>query len=100
MVKISDLRTREVINVSDGRRLGPIKDIDIDLEQGRIGAIILPGQGGTRLMGFFGREEEIVVPWHKIKKIGFDVILVDLRDLTDINTAASGPEEGGGRPWR
>lgn len=100
MVKISDLRTREVINISDGRRLGPIKDIDIDLEQGRIGAIILPGQGGNRLMGFWGREEEIVVPWNKIKKIGFDVILVDLRDLTDINTGPGAPEDGGGRPWR
>ncbi|MHB8919256.1 MAG: YlmC/YmxH family sporulation protein, partial [Desulfocucumaceae bacterium] len=42
MVKISDLRAREVINITDGRRLGPIKDIDIDLEEGRICAIIMP----------------------------------------------------------
>lgn len=83
MVKISDLRAREVINIADGRRLGPIKDIDIDLEQGRISAIILPGQG-NRLLGLFGREEEIVVPWHKIRKIGVDVILIDLRDVTDV----------------
>jgi len=78
VVKVSDLRTREVINVADGRRLGPIKDIDINLEEGRINAIILPGHGGGRLMGILGREEEIVVPWQKIMKIGVDVILVDL----------------------
>lgn len=83
MVKVSDLRMREVINVADGRRLGPIKDIDIDLEGGKVSAIILPGQGG-RLLGLFGREEEIVVPWHKIKKIGLDVILVDLREITEV----------------
>jgi len=83
VVKISDLRMREVINLADGRRLGPIKDIDIDLEQGRIGAIILPGAG--KLFSFFGREEEIVVPWEKIKRIGVDVILVDLRDITGIS---------------
>ena len=83
MAKISDLRVREVINIADGRRLGPIKDIDIDLEQGRISAIILPGPG--RLMSFFGREEEIVVPWEKIKKIGLDVILVDLRGVTELD---------------
>ncbi len=75
MVKISDLRMREVINVLDGRRMGMIKDIDIDLETGRITALILPGS--TRLMGFFGREEEIVVPWEKIVRIGVDVILVE-----------------------
>lgn len=83
MAKISDLRVREVINIADGRRLGQIKDIDIDLEQGRISAIILPGPG--RLMSFFGREEEIAVPWEKIKKIGLDVILVDLRGVTELD---------------
>lgn len=80
MVRISDLRMREVINIADGRRLGPIKDIDVNLEEGRISAIILPGHGGGagRLMGFIGREEELVVPWPKVRKIGVDVILVDL----------------------
>ncbi len=81
MVRISDLRMREVINIADGRRLGPIKDIDINLEEGCINAIILPGHGGGgtgRLMGIIGREEELVVPWPKVRKIGVDVILVDL----------------------
>ncbi len=80
MVRISDLRMREVVNVADGRRLGPIKDIDIDLEEGSINAIVLPGHGGGtgRLMGIIGREEELVVPWEKVRKIGVDVILVDL----------------------
>lgn len=77
MVKISDLRAREVINIIDGRRLGPIKDIDIDLEEGRICAIVLPSYGG-RLMGIFGRDNEIVIPWDKIVRIGVDVILVEL----------------------
>lgn len=77
MVKISDLRMLEVINIGDGRRLGPIKDIDLNLEEGRIAAIVLTGQS-TRLMGFLGREQEIVVPWERVKKIGVDVILVDL----------------------
>lgn len=78
MVKISELRAKEVININDGRRLGPIKDIDIDLEEGRICAIILPTYGSTKLIGFFSREQEIVIPWEKIVRIGIDVILVDL----------------------
>jgi YlmC/YmxH family sporulation protein len=68
---------REVINITDGRRLGPIKDIDIDLQEGRIAAIILPVPG-TRLMGLFRGEDEIVIPWDKITRIGVDVILVEL----------------------
>ncbi len=82
MVKISDLRTREVVNVVDGRRLGLIKDIDIDLEEGRITSIILPGVSG-KFLGFLGREEEIIVPWEKIIKIGADVILVEISSFTD-----------------
>jgi len=78
MVKISDLRMREIVNIIDGRRLGTIKDIEIDMDEGRITAFILPGEGGGKFLGFLGREEEIIVPWEKIKKIGMDVILVEV----------------------
>jgi YlmC/YmxH family sporulation protein len=78
MLKISDLRVREIVNVIDGRRMGLIRDIDIDLDNGRISALVLTGS--SRLLGFFGREEELVVPWEKIVKIGVDVILVEVPD--------------------
>jgi len=76
MLKVSELRVREVINVLDGRRLGLIKDIDIDLANGRINALVLPGP--SRLLGFFGKEDEVSVPWDKIVRIGLDVILVEI----------------------
>lgn len=81
MLKISDLRMREIVNVLDGRRMGLIRDIDIDLDNGRISALILTGS--SRLLGFFGREEEIVIPWEKIVKIGVDVILVEVPDYSE-----------------
>ncbi len=81
MLKISDLRMREVINVTDGRRLGEIKDIELDLEKGRVKSIILPGAG--RFWRLFGRNEDIVVPWDRIKKLGIDVILVEMHSFTD-----------------
>lgn len=84
MVKISDLRAREIVNIVDGRRLGVIKDIEIDMDEGRVTAFILPGDsGGGRFLGFLGREEEIVVPWEKIKKIGMDVILVEVNTFAE-----------------
>ncbi|OPX88355.1 MAG: PRC-barrel domain protein [Pelotomaculum sp. PtaB.Bin104] len=84
MVKISDLRQREIINIVDGRRLGMLKDIDIDLEAGRIEAIILPGFNGGKFLGFLGKEEEIIVPWDRIVKIGMDVILVEVKGFNGL----------------
>lgn len=82
MVKISDLRMLDVINVVDGKRLGMIKDIEIDLETGKIKAIILPGN--TKVFNFFGKDDEVVVPWDKIVRIGVDVILVNLTQVAQV----------------
>ncbi|MGE5678799.1 MAG: YlmC/YmxH family sporulation protein, partial [Pseudomonadota bacterium] len=49
MIKISELKQREVINLSDGRKLGIVYDVEIDMEKGMIDAIIMPGTG--RVMG-------------------------------------------------
>lgn len=76
MNRSSDFRQKEVINVSDGRRLGFVSDVEIDLEQGKVEAIVLPGVG--KLLGFFGKDNEFIIPWNKIVKIGEDIILVDL----------------------
>lgn len=80
MLKVSDLRLREVINIVDGRRLGPIRDIDIDVENGTIRALVLSPEGG-RMLRMFGRQEDIVVPWENINKIGIDVILVEVEQI-------------------
>jgi YlmC/YmxH family sporulation protein len=76
MVKVSDLKAKDVVNILDGKKLGHICDIELELEIGKVIAIIVPG----RLRGFsiFARREEIVIPWKKIVRIGRDVILVEV----------------------
>jgi YlmC/YmxH family sporulation protein len=76
VIKISELRLHDVINVNDGKRLGMIKDIDIDLDTGRVKSVILPGN--SHILNFLAKNEEVVVPWENIVKIGVDVILVEL----------------------
>lgn len=76
VVRISDLEHRDVVNVIDGRRLGSIVDVELDLESGRILAVILPG--GPKFLGVFCRDNDLVIPWDKIRKIGADVILVEV----------------------
>ncbi len=76
MIRISELRERDVVNVNDGRRLGMIKDLDLDLDKGLVKAIIIPAAAGV--WGKIYRARDYVVPWEKIVKIGVDTILVDL----------------------
>lgn len=80
MNRSSDFKQKEVINISDGRRLGFVDDVEIDVDTGKIDAIILPGAG--RLFGLLGKENEFIIPWDKIVKIGEDIILVDLDERT------------------
>lgn len=76
MVRISELRTREVINIIDGKKLGNIIDIELDIKHGRVLAFVMPGR--VRGWCFFTKRDEVVVPWEKIVKIGRDVILVEV----------------------
>ncbi|MEW4098945.1 YlmC/YmxH family sporulation protein [Bacillus altitudinis] len=76
MISISEFQIKDVVDVSSGKKLGTIGDIDINVTSGKIQAIIIGGTG--KMMGFFGKEEELIVPWRNIVKIGEDVILVRL----------------------
>lgn len=74
MVKISEFQIKDVVNISDGKKLGNIGDIDINLTTGKIEAIVIARS--PRVLGLFGKDEDIVLPWRNILKIGEDVILV------------------------
>lgn len=82
MVKISEFQIKDVVNVADGRKLGNIGDIDININTGKIEAVIIGGAG--KVLGFFGKDEDIVIPWKNILKIGEDVILVRYKDTTEM----------------
>lgn len=84
MVKISEFQIKDVVNVSDGKKLGNIGDIEINLSTGKIEAVIVTGNG--KVLGFFGREEDIVIPWKNIIKIGQDVILVRYKNIEEKTT--------------
>ena len=70
----SDFRQKEVISITEGKRMGYVSDVEIDFERGVIEAIIIPGQ--SRFFGLFGAAEDMRIPWSDIYKIGEDLILV------------------------
>ena len=74
--RITDLHCKEVICIADGRRLGFVSDVELELPEGRVLAILVPGP--CRFMGILGRQEDYYIPWCCIKRIGPDIILVDI----------------------
>ncbi len=72
---INELKTKEVINVTTGARLGYVADVEVNLETGKLTALIVPG--AYKMMGFLGREEDITIKWENIKKIGDDIIIIE-----------------------
>ena len=76
-VKLTDLQCKEVICVSDGRRLGFITDVLVELPEGKICAIVVPGP--CKFGGVLGRHDDYVVPWGSICRIGPDIVLVDTK---------------------
>ena len=73
--RFSDFRYKEVINVRTGSRLGYVCDAEFTSPEGRITALIVPGR--PRVLGVFGREDDYVLPWECISRIGDDIILVE-----------------------
>jgi YlmC/YmxH family sporulation protein len=70
---VCELKNKEVINLCDGTRLGFVTDVEIDLDNGVVVSILVPGD--SRLFSF-GKCDLIRILWCDIERIGDDVILV------------------------
>lgn len=80
---LSELSGKEIVNLHDGAKLGLIGDSDININaEGRIEAIIIGSRSGSGR--FFSKNIEksegsfVIIPWKAIKKVGSEVIIVDI----------------------
>ena len=78
--RVSELRYKEIINVSDGSRYGWVGDVEVDLDSGQVRALVVPGR--LRLFGLLGREEDRVFPWEAVRRFGADTNLVETPPLS------------------
>lgn len=76
-IQFTQLHCKEVICLNDGRRLGFISDAQIEVPEGHIKAVIVPGP--CRFFGLWGRKVDFVIPWCCIRRIGPDIVLVDCK---------------------
>ena len=75
--KFTDLQCKEVICIANGQRLGFITDVLVELPEGKVCAIVVPGP--CRLMGLAGHKDDFIIPWSCIQRIGPDIVLVDTK---------------------
>lgn len=73
----SDLRYKEVIDIHTGLRLGYVCDLEFDDAEGRLVSLITPGK--AKFFGLLGREDDYVLPWGCIVRVGGDIILVEAK---------------------
>ena len=72
-LSFSDLRTKEVINTQDGRKLGKVCDVALCYPENKWTGIVVPGG-----RGLVGKKSALFIDLKSIVKIGEDVVLVNV----------------------
>ncbi len=72
----SELKSKDVINIKDCRKLGHVCNLEFDACSGCICKIVVPGD--SKMLSFLRCEPEIEISYKDIRQIGPDIILVDI----------------------
>ncbi len=75
---LAELRTKDVINMTDGKRLGKVMDIEFCVTTSRVTALVVPADTSL-LQTLRGEKCGSIIPWENICRIGDDVILVTMQ---------------------
>lgn len=71
-MRLSDLQTKKVININDGKNIGNIIDVYVT-EDGNIDLFVIET---NKSIFSLNKETDIKIKWKNITKIGEDVILI------------------------
>lgn len=77
-MRLNELVGKEMVNIYDGMRMGTVGESDmlVNGQTGEIVSIILPNRGNA--FTFWADRQKLVIPWEAVKKVGREVIVVDL----------------------
>lgn len=76
-MRLSDLQRKEIVDINSGKKVGRIIDVEINEEDGSMINLII--EKTKYLKSVFSNESETLVQYKQIKKMGEDVILIDLQ---------------------
>ena len=76
-MRLSSLGSRQIINLFDGSRIGLLGETELTIDQdtGAITELVLPARSGL-----FGQRRSAVIPWAAIRRIGPEVVIIDLAE--------------------
>ncbi|MEW6723683.1 MAG: YlmC/YmxH family sporulation protein [Bacillota bacterium] len=74
-MRFGELRSKEIVNLATGDRLGTVGEAElvIDEQSGRILSLVI-----RERRGLFARPHEQTVPWRAVKRIGPDLVILNL----------------------
>ncbi|WP_202077189.1 YlmC/YmxH family sporulation protein [Caldalkalibacillus salinus] len=77
-MRLSQLSGKEIIDLENGERMGLVGQADLVISEhtGMIESMILPT---SSFLGMGKKREEIVIPWDAIRKIGPEMMIIELR---------------------
>lgn len=75
-MKLSELQKKDIVNIKDGKKIGKIIDVYFDESSGYMIKFVIEKTHFVR--NIFSSTDEIVIKFSQIKKMGEDVILIDI----------------------
>ena len=75
-MKLSELQKKDIINIKDGKKVGKIIDVEFDVNNGYMIHFVI--EKAHILRNMFTTNDDVYVKFSQIKKMGEDVILIDI----------------------
>ena len=75
-MKLSELQRKDIVSIRDGKKIGKIIDVEFDTKSGYMVHFVIEKAHFVR--NIFSTTDEIVIKFSQIKKLGEDVILIDI----------------------
>ena len=75
-MKLSELQKKDIVNIKDGKKIGRIIDVEFDPNNGYVIKFVI--ESTHFIKNLFSSNEELTIKFTQIKKMGEDVILIDI----------------------
>lgn len=75
-MKLSELQRKDIVDIRNGKKIGKIVDVEFDQTNGYMIKFII--EKAHFIKNLFTSSEELTIKFTQIKKMGEDVILIDI----------------------